>query len=210
MKVGLGEHPRFVLRVLEERLRGYDVIIYPSFFDDKSLLMGGEYRKYFRKLLRLRKRVKIAVYPDYFYRIPSFVKCLDVIWIYPLHSLSELGFVLRLSDVVELYLGFPNRSELRDYSLTRFLEVARTYGFKTWLLGLKPCFRKYVCVFDATDVSPISFNMFLSDLKKEKNLEKYIREIVELSKVKKNEYLITPSFNGTRAGLGPVPPVKRA
>lgn len=98
--------------------------------------------------------------------------------------------MLRLSDVVELYLGFPNRSELRDYSLTRFLEVAREYGFRTWLLGLKPRFMKYVSLFDATDVSPISFNMFLRDLKRKENLSEYVRRIKELCLVERKQ--ITP------------------
>jgi len=164
MIIGLGEHPRRVLKMLREYFKNNpNIIIYPEFFDDLRKLVSGNYRSYIRKLIKIRNIVKIAVWPDYLHRIPPpFTTLTHIIWIYPLHHMSELSFVLKLSDKFNLFLGFPNRDELRDYGLTRFITVAEEYSLKTWLLGLKPKFIKpkfirHIRLFDGTDVTPISF-----------------------------------------------------
>jgi hypothetical protein len=73
-------------------------------------------------------------------------------WVFPLHSKSELGFALRVAD----FVGFPNREELRDYSLSWFSSQRETYGFRAWLLGLKPRYLRALPVFEACDLTAAS------------------------------------------------------
>jgi hypothetical protein len=66
--------------------------------------------------------------------------------------MQELDFALRVAD----YVGFPNRDGLRDYTLSWFLEQKQVYGFRAWLLGLKPRYLTALRFFDACDITPMS------------------------------------------------------
>ena len=142
-----------LMRKLKEE--GLLDLVYPEFFDDKKLLIEKRWTAYLRKLRRIEDKVKVAVWPDY---------CLDhrirgkfqLEWVFPLHSKRELDFALKVAD----YIGFPNRDDLRDYTLTWFAEQRRSYGVKTWLLGLKPRYLKAISLFNACDVTTFSLPSF--------------------------------------------------
>jgi hypothetical protein len=142
-------YPRWlnIMRLLQQK--GLVDLIYPEFFDEKDLLIARRWSAYLRRLRRYADEVKVAVWPDYCYdeRLKAHF---SVEWVFPLHRRSELDFALKAAD----YIGFPN--DLRDYGLVWFFEQRRIYGFKTWLLGLKPRFIRMLHVFDACDLTTMS------------------------------------------------------
>ena len=134
-----------------------ELLVYPEFFDNASLLLDGGTDLYLRELEKLGDRVLIAVWPDYCYSFyPLHIVRSDYIWVYPLHLLKEIDFVLRLSDRVTLYLGYLSihyKKILRDYSLEQFLEIAKLYGLPIWLMGAKARDLPYICIFDGFDTT---------------------------------------------------------
>jgi hypothetical protein len=152
MLVAVGStHSRWLelMRVL--RQKGLVDLVYPEFFDNKDLLIAKRWGAYLRKLRRMGREVKVAVWPDYCYDARLRGR-FSVEWVFPLHRRSELGFALKVAD----FIGFPNRDDLRDYSIAWFLEQKRLYGFKAWLLGLKPRYIRKLHVFDACDLTTMS------------------------------------------------------
>ena len=165
-----------VMRLLREK--GLVDLVYPEFFDDKNLLVSRRWTAYLRRLRRKEDEVKVAVWPDYCYdaRIGG---RFSVEWVFPLHSKRELDFALRVAD----YIAFPNRDDLRDYSLGWFVEQKRRYGFRAWLLGVKP---RHVDTgvlwrFEACDVTGASLKGFLSsgwrDMSSVEVWENFVRQI---------------------------------
>jgi hypothetical protein len=150
--VAVGDgHSRWLslMRLLQRK--GLVDLVYPEFFDDKDLLVGRRWRVYLRRLRRVENEVKVAVWPDYCYDERLKAR-FSVEWVFPLHRREELDFALKVAD----YVGFPNRDDLRDYTLNWFGEQKRLYGFKAWLLGLKPRFLSSLPVFDACDLTTMS------------------------------------------------------
>jgi len=163
MIVAFGSGPPKLLEALRTYLDHPNTFIYPEFFDAKKYLINKEWSRYAQELMRnvAMGITIIAVFPDYCYD-----KCLAilkpimdrVIWVYPMHYRRELEWILNRFDreAAEYYLGFPNRPELRDFDMDWFLDIAKKYGFRTWLMGLKPRFAKYVRYIDACDVTTLS------------------------------------------------------
>ena len=174
MIIGIGEHPPFIIDVLRE-IKSENLFIFPEFFDDKRNLLSRNYRNYILKLAYLRDNVIIAVYPDYFYEYNLLLEKIssDIIFVFPLHSKNELDFVLKLSDKMNILLGFPYMDKLRDYDIGFFLEIAKKYDFKTWLLGYKKSLKKYLNSFYGMDITPIACGLYL------KNLKKYIDQYIK-------------------------------
>jgi hypothetical protein len=152
MLVAVGFTYQVFMRVMQElQRRGLVDLVYPEFFDSLPLLVRRRWRAYLRKLRKVEDRVKVALWPDYCYdeRIRG---SFSVQWVFPLHHREELDFALKVAD----YVGFPNRDSLRNYSLEWFLEQKQSYGFRAWLLGLKPRYLGVVRSFDACDITPMS------------------------------------------------------
>jgi len=192
MIVGIGNHPKFILDVLQEVIAHPDILIYPEFFDCKKLLIQRKYKSYYFKLLKFRDEIEVAVWPDYLYHDKYNLKRFNFKFIFPLHSLSEIDFILKLSDKVDLMLGFPNKPELRDYNLRSFIEIAEKYGLEKWLLGLKTRLMKYLHLFDGTDVTTLSFpGVKFANLKNTKLLQKYVMFIENLSNIKHQQKKLT-------------------
>ena len=145
-----------IMRLLQQK--GLVDLVYPEFFDDKDSLIAKRWSAYLRKLRRYAEAVKVAVWPDYCYDERLKAR-FNVEWVFPLHRRSELGFALQVAD----YVAFPNRDDLRDYPLSWFVEQKREYGFKAWLLGLKPRHLKGSVLqhFDACDVTGASLRGFM-------------------------------------------------
>jgi hypothetical protein len=144
-------YSRWLNIMRELKRKGLVDLVYPEFFDDKDSLIAKQWSTYIRRLRRHADVVKVAVWPDYCYDARLRGR-FSVEWVFPLHHRSELDFALNVAD----YVAFPNRDDLRDYTLGWFLEQKRAYGFKAWLLGLKP---RYICklhVFDACDLTAVS------------------------------------------------------
>ncbi len=158
MIVGFGRAP---LRLVEELRKYADdprILLWPEFFDAKQQLINRNYAAYIRQLLMFRNSIVIALWPDWYYRL-DLARYLDIAWIFPMHSLNEIDFVLRLDDHVRLlFLGYPSARELRDYSLETFLDVARELGLPTWYLGASSReVREAVAHgFDGVDVTTLS------------------------------------------------------
>ena len=183
MIVGIGKHPKKHLDFLREYFKNNpNIIIYPRFFDDKKSLISRNYRGYIRRIIMSRNVVRLAVWPDYMHQIPKALESLNnITWIYPLHEIKEISFVLKLAEHFDIFLAFPNRSDLRDYGLDRFLDLVKEYSFRSWLLGLKPKFVKYVRLFNGTDVTPMSIRgLGFKDFKKPSFLLEYARFIESL------------------------------
>jgi len=161
--VAFGSGPPRLLDELRKYLDRIDTLVYPEFFDAKKFLVNREWSRYAHEVMTsiARGTTVIAVFPDYCYD-----RCLAVlrpvldraVWVYPLHSKNELGWVLTRFDnaVPEWFLGFPNRPELRDFDMEWFLDAAKRYGLRTWLMGLKPRFAKYIRLIDGCDVTTLS------------------------------------------------------
>jgi len=135
------------------KLKGEGLVdlVYPEFFDDKDLLVSRRWVAYLHRLRRREDEAKVAVWPDYCYDERLKTR-FSVEWVFPLHRRSELDFALKVAN----YIGFPNRDDLRDYPLAWFVAQKRVYGFKAWLLGLKPRYLSSLPVFDACDVTTVS------------------------------------------------------
>lgn len=138
MIIGFGRAPQKLLEELRKYVDDHRVLIYPEFFDAKlSLIKERSYAKYLEKLIEYRSRIIIAVWPDYYYRV-EIARLVDA-WIFPMHSVDEIDFVLKLDDHVSLlFLGYPSSKELRDYSLEDFLTLARELDLPMWYLGASP------------------------------------------------------------------------
>ena len=185
MKIGIGKLPKHVLTLLRQTIDKPNVYIYPEFFDDKKALIGKKYKQYYLRLLKRVNEIRIALWPDYLYEDAYNLARFDFTWIFPLHSLNEIPRVLKLSDKMEIWLGFPNDKALRDYTLSAFLEQARKYGFKTWLLGLKPKFMKYLHLFNGVDVTTLSVRgKQYANLKNPKFFQEYISFILKIADIK--------------------------
>jgi hypothetical protein len=135
----------------ELKQEGLVDLVYPEFFDEKDSLIARRWSAYLRKLRQHESEVKVAVWPDYCYDARLRDR-FNVEWVFPLHRRDELGFALRVAD----YVAFPNRDDLRDYTLSWFLEQKRLHGFRAWLLGLKPRYLNVLHLFDACDITPMS------------------------------------------------------
>ena len=169
MLIGIGNAHSKTLELLRLRFATYqNVYVYPEFFDAKlKLVLERNYVTYIMQLYRNRDSIVLAVYPDWYHKL-YVAKLVDCVWIYPLHSLDEIDFVLRLSDVAEVMLGFPSSDRidnivLRDYTLQQFIDVAKMYGFRTWWLGAnKTELRKAMRYnFDGVDITERTCNMFV-------------------------------------------------
>jgi hypothetical protein len=176
MLVAAGDgYSRWLNIMRELKQRGLVDLVYPEFFDDKNLLIAKRWSAYLRRLRRVESEVKVAVWPDYCYDERLKAR-FNVEWVFPLHRRSELGFALKVAD----YIAFPNRPELRDYSLGWFLEQKQAYGFRAWLLGLKP---RHLCVlhlFDACDITGASLRGFYEGWKRMSDAEvweNFVRQI---------------------------------
>jgi hypothetical protein len=159
MLIAAGDGYSRWLNIMHElKRKGLVDLVYPEFFDDKDSLIAKRWRAYIRRLRRYADTVKVAVWPDYCYDARLRDR-FNIEWVFPLHSKRELDFALRVAD----YVAFPNRDDLRDYSIAWFLEQRRIYGFRAWLLGLKPRYLKaYVLQhFDACDITGASLKGFL-------------------------------------------------
>ncbi len=157
--IAFGENPSHILSLLRSMIDDVRILVYPEFFDSKRLLLNRNYRAYICRLIEQRDRIIVAVWPDYYHSLlPRALE--HIVFVYPLHSIRELDFVLKVSDHFDIMLGFPNKPELRDYTLESFLDAARTYGFRTWLLGLKRRFTKHLHNFYGTDVTPSSCGLY--------------------------------------------------
>jgi hypothetical protein len=171
-----------IMRLLREK--GLVDLVYPEFFDDKDSLIAKRWRAYLRKLRQVESEVKVAVWPDYCYDERLKAR-FSVEWVFPLHSKKELDFALKVAD----YVAFPNRDDLRDYGLVWFLEQKRRYGFKVWLLGLKPRYLKIGVLqhFEACDITGASLKGFLSGGWKNMNdvevWESFVRQIKTMKAV---------------------------
>jgi hypothetical protein len=165
-----------IMRLLQQK--GLVDLVYPEFFDDKDSLIAKRWSTYIRRLRRYADEVKVAVWPDYCYdeRLKAHF---SVEWVFPLHRRSELDFALKVAD----YVGFPNRDDLRDYSIAWFVEQKRVYGFKAWLLGLKPRYLKVYVLqhFDACDITGMSLPGYhfskWSDVNNPEVWESFVRQI---------------------------------
>jgi hypothetical protein len=168
------------MRLLREK--GLVDLVYPEFFDDKNLLVARRWSAYLRKLRRLEGEVRVAVWPDYCYDERLKTR-FSVEWVFPLHHRSELGFALKVAD----YVAFPNRDDLRDYGIAWFLEQKLRYGFKAWLLGLKPRHLSVLHLFDACDISGASLRGFMGKGWKNMNdvevWEGFVRQIKTMKTV---------------------------
>ena len=161
MLIAAGDgHSRWlkVMRLLQRK--GLVDLVYPEFFDDKDLLIARKWNAYVRRLRRYADVVKVAVWPDYCYDARLRGR-FSVEWVFPLHRRSELDFALKVAD----YVGFPNRDDLRDYGLAWFFERKRVYGFRAWLLGVKPRHAESGVLwrFEACDVTGASLRGFLGE-----------------------------------------------
>jgi len=159
MLIAAGDgHSRWlkVMRLLQRK--GLVDLVYPEFFDDKDSLIAKRWSTYIRRLRRYADEVKVAVWPDYCYdeRLKAHF---SVEWVFPLHRRSELDFALKVAD----YVGFPNRDDLRDYSIAWFVEQKLAYGFRAWLLGVKPRHVETGVLwrFEACDITGASLRGFL-------------------------------------------------
>ena len=177
-----------IMRLLQQR--GLVDLVYPEFFDDKDLLVARRWSAYLRKLRRLENEVKVTVWPDYCYD-ERLRDRFNVEWVFPLHSKKELGFALKVAD----YIGFPNRDDLRDYGIAWFIEQKRRYGFKAWLLGLKPRYLRggVLQYFDACDLTGMSLPGYCfskwSNLKNLETWEGFVRQIKAMKTVELDLWL---------------------
>jgi len=184
MIVGLGEHPKFLLDKLRDFIDLPNVLIYPEFYDDMQSLIRRKWSKYINDLVRMRDIVIIALWPDYYYRLNSVLADLPIIYIFPLHSLHELEFVLKLSDKVDMFIGYASNPKYRNYSLREFLNLSKTYGLSTWYLGANSRELKQALQygFDGVDITPIAFpRLGFKDFRKPGFVEKYAEFIKYLA-----------------------------
>ena len=179
MLVAAGDgYSRWLNIMRELKRKGLVDLVYPEFFDDKDSLIAKQWSTYIRRLRRYADAVKVAVWPDYCYD-PRLRERFSVEWVFPLHSKKELGFALKVAS----YVAFPNRDDLRDYSIAWFLEQKQAYGFRAWLLGVKPRFIENGTLtrFDACDLTTMSLPgyRFLkwSNLKNLEVWESFVRQI---------------------------------
>jgi hypothetical protein len=137
--IGVGRLSSYVLKLLRDLKfsKGYhNLFVYPEFYDAKfSIISKPCNTDYILSIQRNIDRIKIAVFPDYCYTLT--LKDYPLRWIFPLHSLKELDFILRLEPY---YVGYPSMMfyrgyKLRDYTLHKFMELKETYGFRIWWLG---------------------------------------------------------------------------
>jgi hypothetical protein len=165
-----------IMRLLREK--GLVDLVYPEFFDDKDSLIAKQWNTYIRRLRRHADAVKVAVWPDYCYDSRSRDR-FSVEWVFPLHRRSELDFALKVAD----YVAFPNRDDLRDYGIAWFLGQKQAYGFRAWLLGVKPRHIEngVLIRFDACDVTGASLRGFMGKGWKNMNdvevWESFVRQI---------------------------------
>lgn len=131
MIVGVGRLPGFLLDELRGLVDDPRVLIYPEFFDDKKALVNRRYARYVERLLEERRRVVVALWPDYLYEDRYGLCSLDVVWVFPIHSLEEFGRLPRCIDVV----GYAADPRYRDYALTSFVGYAKQLGYDMWWLG---------------------------------------------------------------------------
>jgi hypothetical protein len=165
-----------IMRLLQQK--GLVDLVYPEFFDDKDSLIAKRWGAYLRKLRQVESGVKVAVWPDYCYDERLKTR-FNVEWVFPLHSKKELDFALKVAD----YVAFPNRDDLRDYGIAWFLEQKQAYGFRAWLLGVKPRHIESGALirFDACDVTGASLRGFMGKGWKNMNdvevWESFVRQI---------------------------------
>lgn len=154
MIVGFGRAPSFFLDKLRSYVAHPRVFIYPEFFDDKNALLRGDRASYVLRLLEHRARIIVALWPDYMVDDRFGLCSYRIIWIYPLHSKSEIDRVPHCID----YIGYVPDTKLRDYTLTWFLNTTRELGYKTWFLGASSREIRLAlwCSFDGVDVGTLS------------------------------------------------------
>ena len=114
------------------------ILTFPEFHDNYFVRYKRFKQQNWRKLFiisisRHAEHVVFAVYPDMQKDMTYLLKKYDHInWIYPLHYMNELDFVLKHEFT---WIGMPHRTKWRDYSVQWFVEITGKYGLKKWYLG---------------------------------------------------------------------------
>jgi len=132
MIVGVGKIPPPLIDNLRRLIDHPNIFIYPEFFDAKKELIQRNYVKYVQRFLENHRSVIIALYPDYLYDDRYGLCSFNVIWIFPLHKLSELDKIM--VPCIEV-IGFCGDEKLRDYSYTEFVDRVSELGYRMWMLG---------------------------------------------------------------------------
>jgi len=164
MIVGVGSAPPRLLEELRKYVKHPRVFIWPEFFDSKRELIEKRYARYVEKVLAYRHGIVIALWPDYLYEDKFGLCSYDILWIFPLHSLSELD---KLRARCIAFLGYPSQREatisgqrvvLRDYDIRSFLDAAEQLGYSTWYLGAnsREIYEAVAHRFDGVDVTTLS------------------------------------------------------
>ena len=150
MIIGFGSAPRKVLEQLRSKPLPPNVLVYPEFFDSKSDLINRRYEAYVRKVREWRANIIVAVWPDYVYS-DYLCKYDDIMWIFPLHSLSELS---RLPPCIT-FVGYASAPNLRDYTIREFMAKAPR---PWWYLGANSTeiYEALRYRFDGVDVTTLS------------------------------------------------------
>jgi hypothetical protein len=183
MIIGIGHSPamyRLEIPPLD------NLYIYPRFFDNKADLIRKKYIKYLQKLWMLRDNIRIALYPDYVYKLLNVPP--GISYIIPVHSINkeveELYHKLQNSRI-DAWLGFASNEKYRNYDIEEFLEFSERLNAKTWYLGvstkkeLKEVIRFQFHGFDIT-------TMLLGKFEQIKNKEYVRRKIIEIVKLTEN------------------------
>ena len=164
MIVGFGSAPPQLL----ERLRLYvddpRVLIYPEFFDAKRELIEKRYARYVEKVLAYRHRIVIALWPDYCHAECAarfgLHSMTDIVWVFPLHHMWEINFVLGFMDRVfdTFFVGYASQQSLRDYTIHQFIDACRAHGLPMWYLGAnsREIYEAVLNRFDGVDVTTLS------------------------------------------------------
>ncbi len=121
-------------RQLIKKLTDGKALTFPEFLDNFYVRYKRAcFKQFYSYLVKHSDQVKFAVYPDFRYDLHYLLKSFDHIqWLFPLHKKAELDFVLRHDFT---WIAMPYREAWRDYSFPEFLEMAKQYGLKTWILG---------------------------------------------------------------------------
>jgi hypothetical protein len=85
-----------------------------------------------RALIRHRKKIRVALYPDYATAILPVPRNIE--YIVPVHDLSAFEVLDRLvANGYTVWAGYASDPRYRDYTMWDFKAAAN--GFRTWYLG---------------------------------------------------------------------------
>ncbi|AON96545.1 hypothetical protein ATV_gp69 [Bicaudavirus pozzuoliense] len=130
--IAMGQSP--LCNFIKEQLK-MNIIVYPEFFDNKKLLLQRRVRDYIISLLRNYRKIRYALYPDYYYRdinLPAEITE-KITFIYPVHSKNEVEFIAKLKSKYNIIPGFASDSRYRDYDIYWFVN---TFREEKWYLGI--------------------------------------------------------------------------